>query len=188
MHKPVRRIVTGHDTAGKAVVIEDRTAPTVRTVELRGGLTMTELWMTDTMPVKIDAPDPSARMKTLQPVANGNNFRIVRFPPEKTFIHKLTADKARAAFGAVGSAEVSQHSDNVRHPLMHRTKTVDYGIILEGEIWLVLDDSEVLCKQGDVIIQRGTNHAWSNRSDADCAVAFILIDGVYDAPPPGAAH
>jgi quercetin dioxygenase-like cupin family protein len=64
---------------------------------------------------------------------------------------------------------------------MHKTKTVDYGLVLEGEIWLVLDDSEVLCRQGDIIIQRGTNHAWANRSDADCAVAFILIDGEHDA-------
>jgi mannose-6-phosphate isomerase-like protein (cupin superfamily) len=136
--------------------------------------------MTDSMPVKIDAPDPSGRMKTLQPVPNGNNFRIVRFPPEKTFIHNLTGEKARAAFGAVGSAEVSQHTENVRHPLMHRTKTVDYGIILEGEIWLVLDDSEVLCRQGDVIIQRGTNHAWSNRSEKPCRMLYVLIDGEFE--------
>ncbi|MCA3071997.1 MAG: cupin domain-containing protein [Rhodocyclaceae bacterium] len=180
MHKPIRRIVTGHDAKGVAVVVEDRDAPNVRTVELRGGLTMSELWVSDRSPMAIDAPDATASVKTLQPPAGGNVFRVVRFPPEKTFIHNLTGEKARAAFGAVGSAEASQHSENVRHPLMHKTKTVDYGLVLEGEIWLVLDDSEVLCRQGDVIIQRGTNHAWSNRSDNDCAVAFILIDGEHD--------
>ena len=186
MHKPIRRIITGHDAQGKAVIVEDQTAPHVRTVALRGGLTLTELWMTDAMPAKIDAPDPGGRVKTLEPVTNGNNFRIVRFPPEKIFIHNLTGDKAKEAFGAIGSANASQHTTAVRHPLMHRTRTLDYGIVLEGEIWLVMDDSEVLCRQGDIIIQRGTNHAWSNRSDQDCAVAFILIDGVYDRPPPDA--
>jgi uncharacterized cupin superfamily protein len=64
---------------------------------------------------------------------------------------------------------------------MHRTETVDYAIILEGEMHLVLDDSEVLCRAGDVVIQCGTNHAWSNRSGRPCKVAFILIDGKFDA-------
>ena len=64
---------------------------------------------------------------------------------------------------------------------MHRSETIDYGIILSGEIYLVLDDSEVLCKQGDVIVQRGTSHAWSNRSDEPCRVAFVLIDAKFGA-------
>ena len=179
MDKSIRRVITGHDASGKAIIIEDRAAPHTRSVELRGGLTMTELWMTDSMPAKIDAPDPSGDIKTLPPPPNGTTLRFVRFPPEKTFIHNLTGAKARAAFAAIGSAEASQHTSNVRHPLMHRTKTIDYGIVLDGEIWLVLDDSEVLVRAGDVVIQRGTNHAWSNRSDNDCTVAFILIDGVH---------
>ena len=64
---------------------------------------------------------------------------------------------------------------------MHRTETIDYAICLEGEIWLVLDDSEVLMRAGDVCVQRGTNHAWSNRSDAPCFMCFVLIDGTFDA-------
>ena len=63
--------------------------------------------------------------------------------------------------------------------MMHRTETLDYGIVLEGEIYLVLDDSETLLKPGDVVIQRGTNHAWSNRSDRVCRMAFILLDGRF---------
>ena len=63
---------------------------------------------------------------------------------------------------------------------MHRTETVDYGIILEGEIYLLMDDTEVHLKQGDVIVQRGTNHAWSNRSDSVCRMAFVVIDGQVD--------
>ena len=72
-----------------------------------------------------------------------------------------------------------------RHPLMHRTETIDYAICLEGEIWLVLDDSEVLMKAGDVCVQRGTNHAWSNRSDAPCFMCFVLIgDAITPSPGP----
>jgi uncharacterized cupin superfamily protein len=63
---------------------------------------------------------------------------------------------------------------------MHRTESIDYAIILEGEMFLVLDETEVLCRTGDVVIQCGTNHAWSNRSDKPCKVAFILIDGKFD--------
>jgi uncharacterized cupin superfamily protein len=66
---------------------------------------------------------------------------------------------------------------------MHRTKTLDYAIVLEGEVYLVLDDSETLMKTGDVCIQRATNHVWSNRAEKNCKIAFILIDG--DAPAGG---
>ena len=65
--------------------------------------------------------------------------------------------------------------------LMHKTETVDYAICLEGEIYLVLDDSEVLMKPGDLCVQRGTNHAWSNRSDGPCFMCFVLIDGTFEA-------
>ena len=62
---------------------------------------------------------------------------------------------------------------------MHRTETIDYGIVLEGEIVLILDEEETVCRQGDIVIQRGTNHGWANRSDRNCRIAFILIDGEF---------
>jgi uncharacterized cupin superfamily protein len=67
-----------------------------------------------------------------------------------------------------------------RHALMHRTSTIDYGIVLEGEITLILDDGETVAKAGDIVIQRGTNHAWANRGTTNCRVAFILIDGRFE--------
>jgi quercetin dioxygenase-like cupin family protein len=67
---------------------------------------------------------------------------------------------------------------------MHRTKTVDYGIVLSGEIYLVVDEGETLLKPGDVVVQRGTNHAWSNRSDEPCRMAFVLVDGKWEGMPP----
>jgi uncharacterized cupin superfamily protein len=63
------------------------------------------------------------------------------------------------------------------HPGMHRTETLDYAIVLEGEIYAVMDESETLLRAGDVLIQRGTNHAWANRSERTARIAFVLIDG-----------
>jgi uncharacterized cupin superfamily protein len=63
---------------------------------------------------------------------------------------------------------------------MHRTETIDYAVVLEGEITLVLDDEDVVLKAGDVVIQRGNNHSWSNRSDKMCRMLYVLIDGRFD--------
>ena len=93
----------------------------------------------------------------------------------------LDGEQARAAFKAIGGHDASTFDANARHPFMHRTESIDYGIVLSGEIHLVLDDSETLLKAGDVGVQRGTNHAWANRSGARCRMMFVLIDGRYDA-------
>jgi uncharacterized cupin superfamily protein len=85
----------------------------------------------------------------------------------------------KAMFASLGSSDASTTKQNSPHPLMHRTETVDYGIVLEGEVTLILDDSETTLKPGDVVIQRGTNHAWSNRGDKPCRIVFILLDGRY---------
>ena len=65
------------------------------------------------------------------------------------------------------------------HPGMHRTETVDYAIVLEGEIWAVMDKGESLMKAGDVLVQRGTNHAWANRSGKTARICFVLMDGKF---------
>jgi quercetin dioxygenase-like cupin family protein len=83
-----------------------------------------------------------------------------------------------------GAQHALTHGENgeARHPWMHRTKSVDYAIVISGEIHLLLDDQDVLMRAGDVCIQRGTNHAWSNRSNKNCVVAFVLIDGDPSRP------
>jgi mannose-6-phosphate isomerase-like protein (cupin superfamily) len=178
----VRRVVTGHDTNGKAVVVEDAPAPAVLRNPARGDYFSAQIWATHATPAPIAArePDPTAQKLTLEPPPNGTVIRVIQFPPEDESIRSLDAAGARAVFAAIGSDKASTFKPGGPHPLMHRTKSVDYGIVLEGEITLVLDNSEVTVRAGDVVVQRGTNHAWSNRSDKPCRVAFILIDGRFD--------
>ena len=115
----------------------------------------------------IDAAD---RPIILEPPKNGTIFRVVEFPPDSSW--RDTAN-AQEAFGSIGAGHASdQQSDD---PMMHKTATVDYLIVLKGEIWAILDDDEVCLKQGDVMVQRGTNHSWSVRTEELCLLAAILV-------------
>ena len=181
MAEGIRRIVTGHDASGKAIVISDGPTPNVKESPNRPGVRFHNVWVMDGAPAKINGPvetAPAGKAISLEPPKQGNNLRIVEFPPEKTYIDKVDKDMAQKAFGEMGAGHaLHSGTGKASHPFMHATKTVDYGIVLEGEIWLVLDDSEVLMKQSDICVQRGTNHAWANRSDKKCVIAFILVDG-----------
>lgn len=177
----IRRVVTGHDADGKAIVISDGPTPHVKTSPHRPGVVINNLWTTDTMPVPTHGSvDPITDAMKLEPVANGMNFRIVEFPPEANYIDNISADDAEKAFGAMGASHALEGATDAgrpRHPFMHKTSTLDYAIILSGEVYMMLDDDELLMKAGDVCIQRATNHVWSNRSNDVCRIAFVLIDG-----------
>jgi hypothetical protein len=185
----IRRVVTGHDANGKAVIISDGPTPHVKTSPHRPGVVINNLWTTDAMPVDTHrTTDPVTDAMKLEPVANGMNFRIVEFPPEADYIDKISSDDAQKAFGAMGASHALEGalegapdgaacSGKPRHPFMHKTATLDYAIVLTGEVYLMLDDEETLMKAGDVCIQQATNHVWSNRSNEVCRIAFILIDG-----------
>jgi quercetin dioxygenase-like cupin family protein len=178
----IRRVVTGHDDQGKAVVISDGFAPTVRTNPLRPGHISVDLWRTGAAPVilKKDEPDPTLGPRQIHPGPMGTVFRISEVAPETDAIRNMTPEQAREAFRTQGSEAASTFGRGGRHPLMHRTQTVDYAVVLDGEIYLVLDDTEVLLRTGDVVIQRGTNHAWSNRSGKPVRMLYVLIDGKFD--------
>ena len=183
----VRRIVTGHDLEGRAIVTSDGPVPVVVTNPQRPGYSWSQVWMTDTAPATIDnGPDPTQRPVSIEPAASGSVIRVIEFPPETEQSRALNAERAKELFARMGSANASTGRPGSRHPLMHRTETVDYGIVLEGEITLVLDDSDVPLHAGDIVIQRGTNHAWSNRSGKSCRMAFILLDARLDADVAGA--
>lgn len=178
MAKAARRVVTGHDKTGKAIIQSDGLAPVTFGSPQRPGYLVSEIWVTDAMPAAIhQSGEPTQRERSITPPPNGTICRIGEFPPESTWIHTINAETAKQAFAALGSEDAHVAMEKPPHPMMHRTQTVDYGIVLSGEIYLVLDDSETLLKPGDVVVQRGTNHAWSNRADVPCRMAFILIDG-----------
>jgi quercetin dioxygenase-like cupin family protein len=177
----IRRVVTGHDASGKAVVLSDGPVPTVHSNPIRPGQLSFEVWKTHAMPVPIDAaePEPTAGARSLQPPPHGTLFRISVVPPESEETRKLTPEQARELFRKSGAGEASTFGSGGRHPMMHRTETVDYAVVLEGEITLLLDEGDVQLKAGDVVIQRGTSHAWSNRSGKNVKMLYVLIDGEF---------
>ncbi len=173
----VRRVVTGHDQNGKAIVVSDADASNIKRPSHRPGVAIHNIWVVESSPAPINGPEETTdREIGLLPPQNGSVFRVIEFPPEKDWIDSVDREAAKAAWESLDAGHVGD-IEEPPHPLMHKTDTVDYAICLEGEIFLVLDDSEVLIKTGDTVIQRGTNHAWSNRSDAVCKIMFVLIDG-----------
>ena len=169
--KSTRRIVTGHDAQGKAVALFD--APLAPKQRTAGGNGMTMLWVTSEFPVDVDAAADRAQTPVgVPPPAGGTVFRIVDFAPVSG--HAEAVDH-HAILRSMGIDPATQ--GYTRHANTHRTRTIDYAIVLDGEIDMLLDDTEVHVKAGDVLVQQGTNHAWVNNSGKPCRIAFILIDG-----------
>ena len=182
MQAPFRRIVTGHNAEGKAIIQEDGPPPRVQRIGGEIGPMFYEVWNTQATPAPIDhaSGEPHEEGIVLAPPKNGTRIRVLDIPPEDDKVRELTPEEARAHFEEIGAADASSHSgDGSRHAFMHRTQTVDYGIVLEGELVLIVDEGETVVRQGDIVIQRGTNHGWANRSGKNCRIAFILIDGEF---------
>jgi hypothetical protein len=177
----VRRVVTGHDKDNRATVLSD--APVTRTQLIGGpgGPTFAEVWNTRETPAVIDrqSGEPAESGLVLAPPKGGTRIRVIDFPPESDAIRHLSQAEAAEKFSEMGGAAAAQSKAGAPHPLMHRTQTLDYGIVIEGELTMILDVGETIVRAGDIVIQRGTNHAWANRSDRNCRVAFVLIDGQY---------
>lgn len=180
MRQP-QRYVTGHDANGQAVVALEGPAPLVAHIEAIPGTVFHELWATGPTPVAVgNGPEAIAPPLRLPPPAGGTRIRIVDIPPDTAEFLAQGAARMAAAFGEIGDLGASTVQAHSPHPLMHRTETVDYGIVIEGELVLVLDREERVLHPGDVVVQRGTNHAWANRSGRPCRVAFVLLDGRYE--------
>ncbi|MGP0090069.1 MAG: cupin domain-containing protein [Xanthobacteraceae bacterium] len=188
MPKQIRRVVTGHDADGKAIVVSDGPAPFVHVNALDPQWYSTDIWRTDDMPAPIVAAAAETTLgpRRQLPTKNGSVLRINHFPPEPEAVRRMDPEASRRAFAALGNEKAATFGKGGRHPLMHRTETIDYAIVLSGEITMVLDDADVHLRAGDIVVQCGTNHAWSNRSSAPCIVAFVLIDGKFE--PDLAAH
>jgi len=167
----IRRVVTGLDANNKAVVMFDSRVP------LQSGpygLTSTNLWVTNSYPLGFSFKDDTAAIPVgVSPLDNGTKFRVVEFPPlDAATEAKMEPGFLMKAVGAVAPARGLP----VTHPLMHRTRSVDYAVVLSGEIDMMLDDSIVHLKPGDTIVQQATNHAWVNRGTQTCRILFVLMD------------
>jgi quercetin dioxygenase-like cupin family protein len=177
----IRRVVTGHDKNGKAIVVSDGPCTSVKTHPNRPGHKSTDIWKTTAMPVPVTAveADPTQGPRDFVPV-NGTKIRIAEIPPEPEAFRTLTPAQVQEFFKSGGNESASTFHEGGRHPFMHRTESVDYAVVLEGEITMLLDAEDVVLKAGDIVIQRGTNHAWSNRSGKPVHMLYILIDGKFD--------
>jgi mannose-6-phosphate isomerase-like protein (cupin superfamily) len=174
MPKPIRRVVTGHDANGRSVFVMNGAAPHAYR-RSPGSAIVTELWETRSAPAenrgRAEVTDHPFR---LAPPRHGTMFRIIEYPPDQ---ERLAALEREHAAGDDGSGHIAAlDRDSPRHPGFHKTSSTDYAIVLSGEIWALMDEDEVLLKPGDVLIQRGTNHAWSNRTDQPATLAFVLVD------------
>lgn len=180
--KPMKRVVTGHDANGKAVVLSQDAPAKIAHIDAIPGTYFYEVWKTEQMPVGLvdEVVDPTLKELQLRPTPCGSVIRFVDMPPDTADYLEHGAAAMGQAFSQIGDTHASTVKKGSPHPLMHRTESIDYGIVIEGEITLVLDDSEVTLKPGDVVVQRGTNHAWSNRGSVPCRMAFILLDGRYE--------
>lgn len=166
----IRRVVTGHDAQGRSSFIMDGLAPNIKEMESMPGVALTDLWETTNAPADNSGTlDAAARPVKLEPPSVGSILRIVEFPPDAMW---KGADAAKA-FESIGAGHAPDvHSDD---PMRHKTSTIDYIIVLKGEIFAILDTGETLLKAGDILVQRGTVHSWSVRGTEPCIVAAILI-------------
>jgi len=173
----VKRVVTGRTEAGASVFVSVGDAPRTHDFEHIPGMSIAQLWATPAIP-RLDreaAADPTQNQASIVPRPGGTQLMFVEFPPDQVMMSPsfepaaAGAEQLRVAPGLAECFEID-------HPGMHTTDTVDYGIVIKGEICLELDDGRVeTLKAGDVVIQNGTRHAWRNRGNANALVAFVLI-------------
>jgi hypothetical protein len=167
-----RRVVTGHDASGKAIAVIDELSPH-KVVREGMGATARLVWATGAAPSDISGhEDTAAKHVGFGPAKGGSIVRVVDYAPAKA---EATLDPHLLA-KQIGDAHKESKAWPIRHPFMHRTVTCDYAFVMSGEIVMLLDDSEITLKTGDILIQQATNHAWVNRSDKPCRIAFVLID------------
>lgn len=172
---PLRRVVTADDAKGNSRIVEDAPASSVRNVAARRGYRAVNVWRTQETPARILGSDSISKHEGILPPRGGTILRIIDFPPEPQDEAELRR-QLDSTFGGIYKDAAHDRRPG-KHPGMHRTETVDYAIVLEGEIWAVMDEGETLMRAGDVLIQRGTNHAWANRSEKTARIAFVLMDG-----------
>lgn len=176
--RSIRRFVVA-DEGDRSRVIAEGPSPDIRTDPARPGFSCSRIWVTDRTPIRLANVRESLHLPhTLVPPAGGSACYVVTFPPDESFRGKVGAKEVAAYFATMGAPQASTFSAAAPHPYMQKTRTLDFCLVLDGEITLVLDTEEVQLKTGDTVVQRGTNHAWSNRSNRPCVIAFSSHDAM----------
>jgi len=153
------------------VFLQDGLAKNIKEMDSMPGLALTDLWETTGAPASNEGKEDAAKRPVrLEPPKGGTIVRIVEFPPDSAWRDKADAN---AAFNSIGAGHAKDKSN--ADPMMHKTATVDYIIVLKGQIYAIMEKGETLLKEGDILIQRGTNHSWSVRGKKPCVVAAILV-------------
>jgi len=174
----MKRVVTGHDRAGKSVFVSEG-APPKQVAHAAGGFALTEIWSTEDVPqVPTSGTDPTLSRHHYFPGPGGTRFIIARFPPAAV----AEQAAARGVDMAAATKEFFSHFPGLAelmeadHPGMHASQTVDYGVVLSGELDLELDDGVVKrLKPGDCFVQNGTRHAWHNPGEVECVIAAVVV-------------
>lgn len=174
--KPARRIVCLDKEPGKSTLASDGPTPDVRLDPARPGYASQRMWVTEGTPAKI-VLETLHLPYNLEPPPGGSVMRVVTIPPDDGWKGSVGAAEVQAFFRAMGSPGASTYSPLAPHPYMQKTRTLEFAIVQEGEIVLMLDTQEVKLKAGDFVVQRGTNHSWSNRSTRPAVLAIMTHDG-----------
>lgn len=174
--KPIRRIVVrDYDNGTKSGALSDGPSPDVHLDPARPGFAATRLWVTDSTPARVQN-ETLHLPHTIEPPKAGLLCRYLQIPPDAAWKGKVGSKEVQAYFAVMGSPGASTYSGAAPHPYMQKTRTLDFALIIEGEVTLVLDLEEVNLSTGDTVVLRGSNHAWSNRSDKPCIIAMSMHD------------
>lgn len=172
----VRRVVTGLDATGRATVVSDGPPPRSHDLVHVPGMSTAMLWATAPGgPLPLDGADPTPRVVSQLPLPGGTCFLIVRFPPDSVFTEPGFDPAAADAEQRLASPGIAERFEP-DNPGMHTTDSVDYIVVLAGEVWLELDDGQLTqLRAGDTVVQNGTRHAWRNRSTEPVTLAVIQV-------------
>ncbi len=179
MSREPRVVVTGHDKNGKAIIISDKAPRTYPTPKFL--TTFYEVWNEKKVPVTVsrEMHDDETDL-THPPPRGGVRIRMHDFDPAGDKSEQLTYEEIVEHFKEAGSEDAVPPKDKWKHAFMHRTESIDFGIMIEGELVLVMEEGERVLTPGDIVVQVGTNHSWTNRSDKNARICFVLLDGDYD--------
>jgi mannose-6-phosphate isomerase-like protein (cupin superfamily) len=174
--KPARRIICLDKEPLKSSLVADGPSPDVRFDPARPGFAWARMWVTDGTPCKV-VYESLHLPQVMQPPAHGSVIAVVTFPPDAVWQGKVGSAEVQSFFASMGAPRASTYSPQAPHPYMQKMRTLDFNVVLEGEVVLMLDTQEVHLRAGDIVVQLGANHAWSNRTNNPVRMAIISHDG-----------